>query len=785
MSAKVSRKPCLAKAHIFSQAFEQMCSVVAIADTQSSDDTLRQLILQCFVVCPDDHLYKQEDVADRIRSLFGLQIPQHRVDAVFIKMIEDGCIVCPNSTNYTLPLQVRTALQVRIDEANTLEITLKNRWMGEVAVDHPAVDSTQLWDALRDYLARAFGRHGILTAALLDPSIDATAEQSQSLASLLDGVVDRSFPQEQRAEARTVISDFLGSVVDHPDRATYIAQLANGAFNYYSLAVAPDVSAQLQAHLSDLTLFLDTNFLLGILDLHEHHLVEISRQLLDDIKTHKLPFKLRFHPFTQDEMRATLDYYGSRLRRATWTPALSQAVLAQVSMLSGIERKYHQMNAARKIDVSAFLSRYDHVDELLKDQGIDIHRTRVDQDLDPAKLVYDYGEYLKGRRARRKGDKKEKGERTIMHDMTLLAFVRRQRTRVASSLDAGALLLTCDAILCKFDWLDSRRRHAGVSTIMPDVLWQILRPFLLASPQLDREGFDRAFAATFAIPELRSIDTSGPREKARERMLYMLAKFEGLSEKTAARFLSNDLLLDRLRTDVSEDEFQRQVQCAALDDNAVLLEDKMALEQEIERQSAEAEVRQANMQAAHEVVLAALAEEREAGERARREREDTQRALDAERAKSERVRAEVVALQQCGGTEEEKSRTAIAQAEQHAREKGEAQERHAAMERQIQEMKDAQARRDKEREVWHRQARSIGSALAVSIILAACLVLLVWFVPWPPFTTIRSHPHSTGLMLAGIVIIICIAFMIAIPKWWTWIGGAVLLGVLWGVLQIV
>jgi len=213
---KVSRKPGLAKAHIFSQAFEQMCSVVAIADTQSSDDTLRQLILQCFVVCPDDHLYKQEDVADRIHSLFGLQIPQHRVDAVFIKMIEDGCIVRPNGTNYTLPLQVRAALQVRIDEANALEIALKSRWMYEVAVDHPTVDSTRLWDALRDYLARAFGRHGILTTVLLDPSIDATAEQSQSLASLLDGAVDRSFIGFVPAHPRLSLASETSLDTDRP-----------------------------------------------------------------------------------------------------------------------------------------------------------------------------------------------------------------------------------------------------------------------------------------------------------------------------------------------------------------------------------------------------------------------------------------------------------------------------------------------------------------------------------------------------------------------------------------
>jgi len=334
-------KHSLIKPRIFSQAFEQMCSVVAIADTQSADDTLRQLMLQCFVVCHDHRFYGPDEITERIRSMFGLQIPPHRVDAVFSKMIEDESIVCLNDTNYVLPPSVQMELQARIDKAYALENGVKSAWIDEIAIDHSTLDATQLWDTLRDYLARAFARHGILTTSLLNPAVDATAEQSQSLTSLLDGAVNRSFLPEQRPEAREAISDFLGSVVDQTSRATYITQLANGAFNYYSLAVAPDVSAQMLANLNDLTLFLDTNFLLGILDLHEHHLVEISRQLLDDIKTYKVPFKLRFHPITQDEMRATITYYGGRLRQATWTPTLSKVALAQISTLSGIERRYH------------------------------------------------------------------------------------------------------------------------------------------------------------------------------------------------------------------------------------------------------------------------------------------------------------------------------------------------------------------------------------------------------------------------------------------------------------
>ena len=64
-----------AKSRNFSLAFEQMCSIVAIAQTKNADETLRELILECFVILPD-YLFNQESqLAETIDTLFGLQNP--------------------------------------------------------------------------------------------------------------------------------------------------------------------------------------------------------------------------------------------------------------------------------------------------------------------------------------------------------------------------------------------------------------------------------------------------------------------------------------------------------------------------------------------------------------------------------------------------------------------------------------------------------------------------------------------------------------------------------------
>jgi len=78
----------------------------------------------------------------------------------------------------------------------------------------------------------------------LDPTIDIAPEYSESLSFLLNEVIKDHFPKEQFQIAKKVVSAFLSSVGNHSDRAAYIGQLADGAFNYFALTVAPDVSKQ-------------------------------------------------------------------------------------------------------------------------------------------------------------------------------------------------------------------------------------------------------------------------------------------------------------------------------------------------------------------------------------------------------------------------------------------------------------------------------------------------------------------------------------------------------------
>ena len=557
-------KPSDSPEHGFT--YERLCNFVAVLRTRDFAETLNQLIVLCLVILPDELFQNAIQLRDAINVLFGVDVSQEQVQVSIDALFKKGIMQKPTGSSFTVSARTRKSIKERIDKSYRLEETVKGEWLEEVSRTYPRLSPEKEWEALVNYLARAFSRHGIQTVTLLDPSIEIKSEHYESLSSMLNKVVNERFSEEERPDVKTAISGFLAAVGEQPDRAQFIAQLADSTFNYYSLVVAPDVAEHLIKELSPLTLFLDTNFIFGILDLNIHPQVSVSHELLSAIKKHDLPFELTYHPQTKVELEASIAHYGDSLRARQWPRPLSRAATTS-RYLSGIELRYHQLNAERGIDVAAFLQPYKHLDVLLNEKDIRIYNATEEEPEKCADLIQEYSRYLDSHG-------KEKPYLLIEHDATVLFKVRQLRTEAGSSLEAGALFLTCDYNLYHFDWDTSRKGGTMACTVLPNMFWQILRPFIPADVD-----FDRSFAETFAIPEFRTLGSSA--SQACSKLMSTLATFEGLQEETAARMLSNDLLLDKLRPLKDESQFQTIVESAVVEENALLMEEKAAIEQQL------------------------------------------------------------------------------------------------------------------------------------------------------------------------------------------------------------
>ncbi|MBN2034311.1 MAG: cell envelope integrity protein TolA [Deltaproteobacteria bacterium] len=561
----------------FSPTFEKMCNFIAVARTGDPQATVCGLVTLCLLDFPDKHLDSAEPFRNTIETLFGLAIPDAQIGAALDELERNGVIFRPGNSNYRLEPAAMESLKQTIEASQGLENRIKEKWFQELATAYPSLKADEAWQVLRVYLSRTFRRHGIQATALLDPSVDTPAEHEASLTSILHESVDEhNFSDIRlREDTKGAISDFMALIGTDPDRSRYIAQLADGAFNFYTLEIPTDLSDQLRQQLHELTLFLDTNFLFGILDLHYNTQVQVSHDLLRAISAHSLPFKLRYHEATQKEMANTIAHYGSLLRSHAWSQSLSRAA-ASCQNLTGIEQKFHERNSCGLIDVNEFLRPYEHFDLLLAEKDIKVFRPHAERTDLQNDLFHEYQSFLE------KNGRSDKAYETVMHDAKILEQALHVRTNASSSLKAGALVISCDYYLYRFDWETSRKNGRRACVLLPNIFWQILRPFIPHD-----QNFEKAFAETFALPEFRAIGSGG--SKACSKMLQILASYKEVPEQTAMKMLANDLLLDRLRSEQDDVKFAAQVEAAFVEENRNLIEEKAALDRELKRQKGLAE----------------------------------------------------------------------------------------------------------------------------------------------------------------------------------------------------
>jgi hypothetical protein len=717
----------LAKVHNFSAAFEQMCSIVAIGKTRDTNETLKELVLHCLVYLPDDKFFSASDFVKTANELLGIQILEHEIQFVLDQLIKSGSIARNADESFVVPESLRRSIQKRINNAYELEAKVRNGWEKEIKEKYSILDFAQTWRVLKLYLARAFQRHGIQTVALLDPAIEIAQEYSDSLSSILNSVISKEFSVEIRNSAQNAISEFMATTGNHPERATYIAQLADGAFNYYSLTIDPKIATEFRKSLNSLVIFFDTNFLFGILDLTINPQVGVSNELLNAIVKYKLPFKLYSHQKTIAELQSSIDHYAEVLATRKWSPQLSRAA-ARSRLLSGVELRYHQRHANEGIDVDGFFSPFRHADVLLKNKNIVPYNSQENRTDERAMLVSEYIGYLAKRN-------KEKLYELIDHDMTVLDVVRQKRTNAKSTLEAGALFITCDFSLYRFDWEDSKAKGIKPSTVLPNVLWQVLRPFVPSDVD-----FDRSFAETFALPEFRIFGSKA--SEACSKMLSILAGYKDLPEETATRMLSSDMLIKKLQSVTDQKAFREMVESEIVEANVLLLEEKAMMAKQLEKQRAE--------------------------------RKQAQEALEAEREKRMLREAEI-----------EQEYMAKQLAEQRAARAEQAQKEAEQATKQAKEEKDQAIEKAEEKARKEKERADLVIGTGKSILLAAlCIAIFEFAIFRMPFQWLLNHQNSIGIQLSIDSILLLLPIMLFIPKSRLWVLGTLIVPIIIGLYSI-
>lgn len=591
----------------YGRAFNRLTHVIALSRTGKVEAVVRDLILTIMVI--DDSLAAKSssEISAAIDGYFGVELPDGDVDDGVDELMRLGKIIAdPTSGRRVIQPHEQSSILERIAAASELEANVKEEWLGKLEPPErtPSPNGEQLWACLRAYLAKVLARHGAESILLLDSNAPPTGSRA-SLSSLQTAALREGGIGTDSQYARDAIAGFFTKPT--AARTRYVAQLLDGTFSFFALSADAATEEYLNRALPTLSIFLDTNFIFGLLDLHENPLDSVSKELVDFIGSQRFPFRLYYHERTLDEIRRTLGHIGERLKGVRWSSSLSRAALS-AGTLSSIELKFHELNAKGRLDVDVFLEKYErHIPELLETHGFKIYR---EPDGGPSveergRLVAEYDDYV------RKARNQEKPYAAIDHDMSVWLSLQRLRKAGRSVLESGAMFLSNDFLLYRFDRFELTKQGGIQTVVMPGPLLQVLRPFGRSS-----DDFDRRFVATFGIPEFRTIHSDYAMTSS--RVLSYLATYADMPEEMAVKILTNEVLIDRLRhVETSSPAFKQAVESEMIKENAALADELLAMRAIVAKKQAEQE---AQLQ------------------RARQEAEEAKRRADALAAELEHTR---------------------------------------------------------------------------------------------------------------------------------------------------
>ncbi len=537
MTKTISKQNSAIQPKNFSLAFEQMCNVVAIADATNPQTTLQKLIHQSIVVEHNKTFSTIADFQETLSVVFGIEVNSGQLENAIEKLSLSGELTYSNH-RYVIPMEIFGLLTEEVEKVKTLEATVFDNWIRQITSSYPHLDSGSVKKALKSFLARVFRRHGMRTVRLLDPNFENSAEQEQSISALISDSAKENFQVDYIEDCKKAISSFLSNIQYDSNKVKYITQLADTAFNYFSLAIPPEVSAAFRSRLEGLILLFDTNVLFGLLELDLTR-KENADHIVRGITHNHLPFRLRYHAATLTELKESIEIQSRELKNLNYSQHLSKGAI-DANVLSGLPLRYHQTNAQSPISVSDFLHRFEHLDILLKEKNLDVYNPSNVPNEFTKKIEYEYQAYLDNLKI-------DKSLEKINHDAQLLASAHHVRNSQQSSLAIGALLLTLDGNLYRFDQQLSSDLRMKSITVKPEAFLQILRPYLSS-----KADYDIAFAKAFEIPEFRVIP--GKASEAANKLVSVMSGYEGLSEEVASKILSNRILLDQIGQFGSDDE---------------------------------------------------------------------------------------------------------------------------------------------------------------------------------------------------------------------------------------
>lgn len=462
-------------------------------------------------------------------------------------------------TGYVLTPNIYHDFQQQLLEQNDIEEKTYNFFLVLCAQYIPQLIGKSIWDDFRD--------------TLLIPIIKSIGAKTTSWISgkeiikIEENVLFQCFInkyQHNQEELRKVIFDFLDFKNEYVKR--YILSLRDAYFFIQASSLNPKEveeiykSAKTQ---TDLKIFVDTNFLLSLLDLHDNPSNEATSYLLELLNEIKNKVRVKFYilPLTINEFQNLLTKFKEYLSRIK--PNLNYAFAAEKNEeFSGILKKYFDKCISQK----TMINLEDYFDPYLTNFTVSIRRKgleifnekRLSNYSTEQKVIDDLLDQTQYRLNRFKESQQSKKytelevqfaekriEDKLKHDIQLWHIIKDRRPYTDSPKDVTEWIVTLDYGLLSFDrYKQKTDKSVKIGLCLhPNDLISMLQFWVPRT-----QNFENAILGNLRLPFLfKETDNEG--EKVSLKILEALSFYEGsgeFSSEQIAEIMTNNAIRQKI-----------------------------------------------------------------------------------------------------------------------------------------------------------------------------------------------------------------------------------------------
>lgn len=444
--------------------FDKVIHTLSLASSDTRQDTIESIIISSLYEFQKSVSYKE--LKENINLNYEIDLYEVELKESLTRLSKNGSITDEESNIY-LSSDVNDKIH-KEDREQLIkdEKVFKNFrefLIGELGLNNiKDVEILRLWSIYKKYLYLSFYNYGINAYKAF--SGNPTGDNSNV-------IFEEAIKEVGDSKLIKVLKVIIDKYSDYAseEAINFVDEIGQKMISFSSLGLSEnDISLSFDKELIDWILYLDTNFLYSILDLHINKETEASKELLKLFLVNKSHIKLafRFTELTAIELRHKKNDFSTL--DDSLTDSAIRALLKSEE-LDNFSRKYFSSLLENRESTIHPSEVVDLAEYTLPKKGIEISRTkRIVESIGEEYLetrIQEYHQFIERQNEIRREFAKNnnslprevfKSNSQIEHDITLRQIILRYRTQIKKKKietfnDAKYFGVTLDSQLIKYD----------------------------------------------------------------------------------------------------------------------------------------------------------------------------------------------------------------------------------------------------------------------------------------------------------------------------------------------